>query len=227
MSKILIVEDESGVARMLKQATAEAGYAVQVVGDGPAALAEASTGQYDLILLDVMLPQLDGYAVCRQLRADRVTTPILMVTAKDLMEDKIAGLDAGADDYIVKPFHLGELLARMRALLRRKEYLPTPLRVADLILDPVTRRATRSGNPISLSTTEYTLLEYLMRHAGRILTRQEILLHVWQYDFGGHDNVLDVYISYLRGKIDRKHALKLIHNVRGVGFCMGEVGGCV
>ena len=219
--KILIVEDEPGVARVIEQVTTEAGYSAEVVGDGLEAYQRASAGQFDLILLDVMLPGLDGFAVCRQLRADRISTPILMVTAKDTSEEKIAGLDAGADDYIVKPFHLGELLARMRALLRRSELAQAALRVGDLTLDPITRQATRAGESIYLSTTEFNLLEYLMRNAGRILHRREILLHVWHYDFEGHDNVLDVYISYLRTKIDKKHATKLIHNVRGVGFCMG------
>ncbi len=219
---ILIVEDESGVARLLKQAVSEAGYDTETVDDGWAAVERASTGQFDLILLDVMLPGIDGYTVCRRLRQAHLLTPILIITAKDTEADKIEGLDSGADDYIVKPFQLGELLARIRALLRRSTLPSTSLRIADLTLDPVTRQASRGGKTIYLSSTEYTLLEYLMRHAGHVLRREDILQHVWQYDFGGNDNVLDVYISYLRAKIDKGRAPALIHTVRGVGFRMGE-----
>ncbi len=218
--KVLIVEDEEGVSRFLKQATLEAGHEAEVVEDGQLALDRALTGQFALILLDVMLPSLDGYSVCRTLRRKHISTPVLMITANDTLADKIEGLDSGADDYIVKPFQLGELLARMRALLRRGVGSPTILRVGDLQLDPVTRQAERRGKPIALSATEYTLLEHLMRHVGQVLTRLDILQHVWQYDFGGNDNVLDVYISYLRAKIDKGHKHALIRTVRGVGFRM-------
>ncbi len=214
----LVAEDDASVARFLKQTLDEAGFAALSVGDGPRALALAQTRAYDLILLDVMLPGLDGFEVCRRLRAARVTTPILLVTARDTLEDKIAGLDSGADDYIVKPFQIGELLARVRALLRRSGASPTPLRVADLTLDPAARKVSRGGKTVSLSATEYALLEYLMRNAGRVLTRAMILEHVWEYDFDGNDNVLDVYVSYLRGKIDRGQASPLIQTVRGVGY---------
>ncbi len=216
--RVLIVEDEAAVARVLTQAVTEAGYSAEVLGDGLTALARASTEPFDLILLDVLLPGLDGYTLCRRLRQAHLLTPILILTAKDTEADKIEGLDSGADDYIVKPFRLGELLARMRALLRRSTLQAAPLRCADLILDPGTRQAVRGGKTIYLSSTEYTLLEYLMRHAGQVLTREEILNHVWQYDFGGNDNVLDVYISYLRAKIDKGRTPALIHTVRGVGF---------
>jgi DNA-binding response OmpR family regulator len=218
--KVLIVEDDESVSRFLKQATTEAGYAPQVVGDGLAATAQAIIGTYDLVILDVMLPGIDGFEVCRRLRAASVTSPILIITARDTLDDKIEGLDSGADDYIVKPFQVGELLARARALLRRHAVAPTVLAVADLRLDPASRRATRGARPIHLSATEYSLLEYLMRNAGRVLTRSMILEHVWQYDFDGNDNVLDVYISYLRGKIDRGHDCRLIHTVRGTGYRM-------
>ncbi|HLK58845.1 MAG TPA: response regulator transcription factor [Chthonomonadaceae bacterium] len=213
----LIVEDDASVARFLNQAFIEAGYATQVVGDGQRALEIAQSIGFDLILLDVMLPHKDGFEVCRQLRAANVTTPILIITARDTLEDKIEGLDSGADDYLVKPFQVAELLARARAMLRRGGSSPTTLRVADLTLNPATRQATRAGKTISLSATEYALLEYLMRNSGRVLTRSMILEHVWQYDFEGNDNVLDVYISYLRSKIDRGHT-PLLHTVRGVGF---------
>lgn len=216
--KILIVEDDDSVARFLEQAAREAGYSTQVSGDGCAALELARSQDFDLILLDVMLPGMDGFSVCRHLREARIGTPILLITARDALQDKIEGLDSGADDYIVKPFHLEELLARMRALLRRRASAPAVLEIGDLTLDPASRKAARAGKPIILSATEYALLEYLMRNAGRVLTRSMILEHVWQYDFDGNDNVLDVYISYLRGKIDKGHAQTLIHTVRGVGY---------
>lgn len=218
---VLIIEDNPAVARLLKQATREAGYTPQMADNGLQALSCALSQQFDLILLDVMLPGLDGFEVCRRLRAAQVSSLILVITARDSTEDKIAGLDAGADDYIVKPFQVAELLARMRALLRRGQSSSPVLRVADLTLDPVTRKATRDGKSTALSATEYSLLEYMMRHADRVLTRSEILDHVWQYDFGGTDNVLDVYIGYLRQKLDKGHSQRLIHTVRGVGFRVG------
>src|SRR5262249_11439371 len=150
----------------------------------------AKSVSFDLILLDVMLPQMDGFEVCRRLRAAEVATPILIITARDTLEDKVEGLDSGADDYLVKPFQVAELLARARAMLRRGASAPTLLRVGDLTLNPATRQATRAGKTLSLSATEYALLEYLMRNAGRVLTRSMILEHVWQYDFEGNDNVL-------------------------------------
>lgn len=221
--KILIVEDDGSVARFLTQAMAEADYEVQVVHDGLAAVDAARDPQLDLIVLDVMLPGLNGFEICRRLRTDQVLTPILIITACDALEDKIEGLDSGADDYIVKPFQVAELLARARALLRRRVALPAAsgvMSIADLTLDPVTRHVIRGGQAIRLSATEYTLLEHLMRNAGRVLTRAMILDQVWQYDFEGNDNVLDVYISYLRGKVDKGHGIALIHTVRGVGYKM-------
>ena len=215
--KVLIAEDDNSVSRFLLQAVTEAGYAAQCAIDGPTALENALTGLNDLILLDVMLPGMDGFEICRRIRSARISTPIMMITARDATEDKIAGLDCGADDYIVKPFQLGELLARMRALLRRGEATFARIEVADLSLDPSNRRVTRGGKVVALSVTEFSLLEYLMRNAGRVVTRSMILDHVWQYDFDGNDNVLDVYISYLRSKIDRTHS-PLIHTVRGVGY---------
>jgi DNA-binding response OmpR family regulator len=217
---VLIVEDEPSVARFLKQAASESGYAAQVVTDGRDALAIAKHSDFDLVLLDVMLPGMNGFEVCRRLRADEVRTPILIITARDGLEDKVEGLDSGADDYIVKPFHVAELLARMRALLRRGETSPAVLSVADLTLDPARREARRGKKVIHLSATEYSLLEYLMRNAGRVLTRSMILEHVWQYDFEGNDNVLDVYVSYLRRKVDKGHPTPLIHTVRGAGYRM-------
>lgn len=217
---ILIAEDDRSLARLFQQAIAEAGYATQVEHDGSMALERAQSFKFDLIILDVMLPGLDGLEVCRRLRAEGILCPLLMVTARDTLDNKVEGLDNGADDYIVKPIAIRELLARIRALLRRGVSLTPVLRVADLTLDPASRRAMRNGKAVSLSATEFALLEYLMRNHGRVLTRSMILEHVWQYDFEGSDNVLDVYISYLRGKIDRPHPTSLIHTVRGIGFCL-------
>lgn len=217
---LLIVEDDDSVARFLKQATTEAGYSAQVVGDGLDALDAAKAVQFDLILLDVMIPRVNGFEVCRRLRASKIMTPILILTARDALEDKVEGLDSGADDYIVKPFQIAELLARARALLRRGVSSPSLLSVADLTLDPSSRQAVRAGKYINLSATEYSLLEYLMRNSGRVMTRSMILEHVWQYDFEGNDNVLDVYINYLRNKIDKGQPVALIHTVRGVGYRM-------
>ncbi|MBV9468738.1 MAG: response regulator transcription factor [Abitibacteriaceae bacterium] len=218
---VLIVEDDESVARFLKQAAGEAGYVVQVVHDGLVALNTAQAHSFDLLLLDVMLPGLNGFEICRRLRENKIATPILIITARDALEDKIEGLDSGADDYIVKPFQVAELLARMRALLRRGVSTPTVLNVADLSLNPATRQAMRGGKLINLSATEYALLEYLMRNAHRVVTRSMILDHVWQYDFDGNDNVLDVYISYLRSKVDKGRTPVLIHTVRGVGYRIG------
>lgn len=218
---VLIVEDNPGAVRFLMQAMTETGYAAQSASDGLTAFDMAVTSAFDLILLDIMLPGMDGLEVCRRLRQTGITTPILIITARDTLGDKVEGLDSGADDYIVKPIQVAELLARARALLRRGVATASVLSLADLTLDPASRKATRAGKSILLSATEYTLLEYLMRNVNRVLTRSMILEHVWQYDFEGRDNVVDVYISYLRGKIDKGRHPTLIHTVRGVGFRMG------
>ena len=218
--KVLIVEDEPSVSRFLRRACEEAGYAPHVEANGTRALALAKNQGFDLILLDVMLPGMNGLEVCRALREAKVKSLILLITARDTLEDKVAGLDAGADDYVCKPFHVAEILARMRALLRRDDPGTPTLQVGDLTLDPDTRFARRGGQDIRLSATEYSLLEYLMRHAGKTMPRSVILDHVWQYDFVGQDNVLDVYIGYLRAKIDKGRE-PLIHTSRGVGFRLG------
>nr|WP_221290469.1 response regulator transcription factor [Armatimonas rosea] len=221
MVKVLIVEDDPGVVRFLRQAVVEAGYTAHDEQDGLQGWERIRTEAWDILLLDVMLPTLDGLEICRRARAAGLTIPILILTARDLTRDKIEGLDAGADDYVVKPFQVGELLARMRALLRRGTIPPSApvvLRVGDLTLDSSTRQAIRGEKAVLLSATEYRLLEYLMRNAGRVLTRSQILEHVWEYDFGGTGNVLDVYISYLRSKIDKDFATPLLHTMRGVGY---------
>lgn len=217
---VLIVEDEPGVSRFLAKACDEIGYAPHIEADGKRALALAKSTRFEIILLDVMLPGMDGFEVCRQLRSAGVSSLILIITARDTLEDKIAGLDAGADDYVCKPFRVAEILARMRALLRRRESSAVKLQVGDLILDDETRMAVRDGQDIYLSATEYSLLEFLMRNAGKTMPRSVILDHVWQYDFAGSDNVLDVYIGYLRAKIDKGRE-PLIHTSRGVGYRMG------
>ncbi|MDQ2730703.1 MAG: response regulator transcription factor [Armatimonadota bacterium] len=217
-ASVLIAEDDIAVAQFLRQAMMEAGFAVKVAHDGLSTYDLAKKREFGIILLDVMLPGLSGIDVCRKLRASEVTTPILMITARDMLADKIRGLDSGADDYIVKPFQIGELLARVRAVLRRGTGSPTILKVADLLLDPSSHQVSRAGKQISLSATEFSLLEYLMRNAGAVLTRSMILDHVWQYEHEGGDNILGVYISYLRGKIDRGFSRPLIHTVRGIGY---------
>ena len=222
--KLLIVEDDPGLLLLLQKAATEAGYRVRTESDGGAALRLLQTPDdaFDLVVLDVMLPTLGGFEVCRKARAAQFTAPILLLTARDALKDKVEGLDAGADDYLVKPFQVAELLARIRALLRRgTSHVSGVLIVGDLSLDPASRRAKRADKTLQFSATEYALLEYLMRNTGRVLTRSQILDHVWQYDFAATgDNVLDVYISYLRNKIDKGFAFPLIHTVRGVGFIM-------
>jgi len=220
--RVLIVEDEEKVASFLKQALEESGYAADVARDGQAGLDWARAAEYDVIVLDHLLPGLTGQEVCRRLRAEGNTAAILMVTARDGLEDKVAGLDAGADDYLTKPFSIDELLARLRALLRRGEGRGTSLlTVGDLTLDPRTRLAHRGGQAFDLSAREYALLDYLMRNARRPVTRAMIAEHVWGFDFDSGSNVIDVYISYLRTKIDREADHKLIRTLRHVGYQLG------
>jgi DNA-binding response OmpR family regulator len=214
---VLIIEDDDSVGRFLRQALVEAGHRAVAESDGASGLSHAYNPSFELILLDVMLGDVDGFSICRTLRSKGVKTPILMLTARDALEDKVAGLDAGADDYLVKPFQVAELLARVRALSRRVSGAGTVLQVGDLELDPAQRSVRRGTHQISLSATEYTLLDYLMRNAGRTLTRSMILQHVWDYDFDGNDKVLDVYVSYLRRKIDLGGP-SFIETIRGMGY---------
>ena len=219
--RILVIEDEKKVAEFIRNGLVEEGYAVDAAFDGDAGFELASSGEYDAILLDVMLPRVDGVTLCAGLRAAGCDTPILMLTAKDAVSDKVRGLDAGADDYLTKPFAFEELLARIRALLRKKyQHQATRLAVDDLVLDTATHTVTRAGEAIPLSVKEYALLEYLMRNAGSVVTRTMISEHVWDISFETFTNVIDVYISYLRNKIDRGRPRALIQTVRGRGYTL-------
>jgi DNA-binding response OmpR family regulator len=217
--RILVVEDERRIAAFVKRGLEEEHYAVDVAYDGEEALDWAAVVDYDLIVLDVLLPKKDGIRACRELRDRGSKVPVLMLTARDAVEDRVRGLDSGADDYLVKPFAFQELLARIRALLRRQGEVKTAqLQVADLVLDTVTHRATRAGQVIELTAREYALLEFLMRHPRQVLSRTQIAEHVWDYDFFSTSNVVDVYIGYLRRKIDRDFGVKLIQTARGAGY---------
>jgi DNA-binding response OmpR family regulator len=220
--RILVAEDERKVASFIRQGLEEEGYAVDVASDGAAAVDLALGGvSYDLIVLDVMLPKRDGFAVLRALREHKMTAPVLLLTARDRVTDKITGLDLGADDYLTKPFAFQEFLARVRALLRRASGQRTPvLQLADLKLDPVTRQATRGKRTISLTAREYALLEYFLRSAGRVLTRPMLAEHVWGIDFDPESNVIDVYVGYLRRKIDLPGERRLLHTARGAGYVL-------
>lgn len=223
--RILVVEDEKRIARFLKQGLEEESYAVDVAPDGPSALDWVAGATYDLILLDVMLPGLTGFEVCRILRQRGVATPILMLTARDEVDDRVTGLDAGADDYLPKPFAFKELLARIRALTRRATPAARPdtvLKVADLELDTVTHKAKRGRREIELTAKEYALLEYFMRHPRRPLSRTLIRENIWGYDYYGASNVVDVYVRHLRQKLEANGDPPLIHTVRGVGYKLDD-----
>jgi len=218
--RVLIVEDERKISAYVKRGLEEQGYAVDAVYSGRDALDWAEAAPYDLIILDILLPELDGLSVCRELRRRGARMPILMLTARDSVDDRVAGLDAGADDYLVKPFALKELLARLRALTRRaaEATKSSVLQVADLSLDTLTHRVKRGSKAIELTAKEYAVLECLLREPERVLTRTMIAEHVWNYDVFNQSNVVDVYIRNLRRKIDDGHDLKLIHTVRGAGY---------
>ncbi len=217
--RILIVEDEPAIANFARQGLTEAGYAVDLAGDGREGLDYALAADYDALILDIMLPRMDGLELLRELRRRGNKTPTLMLTARDTIADRVEGLDTGADDYLVKPFAFPELLARVRALLRRPPLqMGTILEVGDLAMDTARREVRRAGRAIDLSPREFAILEYLMRHPEQVLTRTQIGEHVWNFDFYRESNVVDVYIGYLRRKIDRQNGTPLIHTVRGVGY---------
>lgn len=218
---LLVVEDEQRLANLLRRVLSEERHVVDVAYDGRDGLGLAASDTYDLVVLDLMLPGVDGLEICRTMRAHGITAPVLMLTARGAVEDRVAGLNVGADDYLVKPFAMEELLARVNALLRRRGRdldVDPQLQVGDLTLDLVRHEARRGGRIIELTAKEFALLEYLMRHRGQVLTRTQIIDHVWRYDSDALSNVVDIYIHYLRDKIDRGASRPLIKTVRGVGY---------
>ena len=219
--RILLVEDEVKMARALRRGMEQEGHTVDLCADGNEGLSKALEYDYDAVVLDVMLPGRDGFSICRELRGRGRWAPVLMLTARDAVDDRIRGLDAGADDYLVKPFAFGELLARLRALVRRgPSERPPNLAVGDVVLDPAAHSVTRAGQPVELSAREFALLEFLMRHPGEVLSRTRILEQVWDYSYSGFSNVVDVYVAYLRRKLERPFARPLIRTVRGVGYAL-------
>lgn len=222
--RILIVEDEPTAATVLAKGLREHAYAVDVANDGDAALEQAAINQYDLLIVDVLLPGIDGFEVCRRLRADGASVPVLMLTALGRLDDRVEGLDAGADDYLPKPYHFKELLARVRALLRRGPALASAvLSVRDLAIDTRARRVERAGRLIQLTTKEYSLLEYLAKRQGEVVGRADIAEHVWDNSFDPMSNLIEVYIQRLRRKVDDGNDVKLIHTRRGAGYTLDAV----
>jgi len=219
--RILVVEDQVRVAGFIAKGLREKAYAVDVARDGEQALYQASVNEYDLVILDVMLPVRDGHSVCRELRAAGFRAPILMLTARDSVDDRVAGLDSGADDYLTKPFDFKELLARLRALLRRSTTLRPPVaRVADLTLDTGSHAVTRAGKTVGLTAKEYALLEFLVLNEGRVVGRERIAQHVWDESFDPFSNIIDVYVKRLRNKLDTGYGQRLIHTRRGEGYIL-------
>lgn len=219
--RLLLVEDEEKVASFIRKGLQEEGYAVDHAVDGATGMRMGLDGVHDLIILDINLPEMDGLSVLQSLRDQKITTPVLLLTVRATIEDKVIGLDTGADDYLPKPFSFQELRARIRALLRRKvEAEPPILQVADLSLDPAKRLVHRNNERIELTSKEFSLLEYLLRNKERVLTRGMIADHVWDYDYDPTTNVIDVYVNHLRKKIDANHDPKLLHTVRGVGYVL-------
>jgi two-component system, OmpR family, response regulator len=224
--RVLIVEDEAKMAGLIKRGLTREGMAVDVVGEGEDALWRAGATEYDAIVLDVMLPGIDGFEVCQRLRDAGVWSPILMLTARDAVRDRVAGLDRGADDYLVKPFSYAELLARLRALTRRgRAERPTELRVGDLRMDPATRRVWRGEEEVELSPKEFAVLETFMRNPGAVLSRFQLLEHAWDYEYENRSNVVDAYVRFLRQKIDKPFGVSSIETVRGIGYRLREDGG--
>ncbi|HAM39465.1 MAG: DNA-binding response regulator [Elusimicrobia bacterium RIFOXYC2_FULL_34_12] len=221
--RILVIEDEKKIANFVKRGLKEEGYAVDVAGDGEDgySLITINFNEYDLIILDVMIPKIDGFSLCKKLREEKINIPILMLTGKDDVTDKVKGLNSGADDYLTKPFAFEELLARVRAILRmRGAHKVTKLEVGDIILDLLTHKVTRANKEIILTTKEFSLLEYLMRNAGNVVTRTMISEHVWDVNFDTFTNVIDVYITYLRKKIDGGFSKKMLNTIRGRGYIL-------
>lgn len=221
--RILLVEDEEKVSGFVARGLMAERFAVDVIGDGQAGLELATTYSYDLVILDLMLPKMDGTQVLRRLRSQNVNVPVLILTARDAVSDKVGNFDVGADDYLTKPFAFAELLARVKALLRRGPVSRSSVvRVGDLELDRLSQQVKRAGKRIDLTSKEYSLLEYLMSNAGRVLSRTMIIEHVWDQSFDGITNIVDVYVRHLRSKVDDPFDRKLIHTVRGVGYSIGN-----
>jgi DNA-binding response OmpR family regulator len=218
--KILVVEDEAKIADLLKRGIENAGYTVETADNGATALELLHGTVFDLIILDLMLPDVDGFELLKKIRNRRVIAPVLILSARDVVNDRVKGLEVGADDYLVKPFAFVELMARIRALLRRGTPTPERVQVGDLVLDCIRRRVTRSGQVIDLAPKEFSILEYMMRNQGRPLSRTMIVEHVWDLDYDGLTNIVDVYIRHLRGKIDDRFPKKMIQTVRGVGYLL-------
>jgi two-component system OmpR family response regulator len=224
--RVLIVEDHQKLANLIRHGLHKEGMAADIEATGEQALYRAQATEYDAIVLDVMLPGIDGFEICRRLRGSEVWTPILMLTARDAVRDRVAGLDGGADDYLTKPFSYAELLARLRALVRRGPVeRPTELRAGDLRLDPATRRVWRKDAEIELSAKEFAILETFMRRPGEVLSRFALLEHAWDYEYENRSNVVDSYVRYLRQKIDRPFGVRSIETVRGAGYRLREDGG--
>ncbi|HLF79462.1 MAG TPA: response regulator transcription factor [Dehalococcoidia bacterium] len=220
---VLLVEDDVRLSRVMRRILEEEAHIVETALDGTSGVDLALTGSFDVVILDVMLPGIDGFEVCRRMRDGHANAPVLMLTARDAVEDRVRGLDSGADDYLAKPFAFAELLARLRALGRRRNTLNSDvLQVEDLTLNPAMRVVKRAGRVIELTAKEFVLLEYLMRHPGQVLTRTQILDHVWGYAFASDTNVVDIYIHYLRKKVDKGFGKRLIATVRGVGYRIGQ-----
>ena len=220
--RVLVIEDEKRVAGFMRRSLLEAGYAVDCAYDGEEGLHFAQANIYDVVILDLMLPKRDGLSLLKSLREGEVATPVLAVTAKGAVRDRVTGLNSGCDDYLVKPFSIAELIARVRSLLRRGSSQTATLHMGDLLLDAVAHRVTRSGKPIELTPKEFTLLEYFMRNAGQVLTKTMIEQHVWNYDFDSGTNLVEVHLSHLRNKINRGAHPSLIETVRGVGYLLRE-----
>jgi two-component system OmpR family response regulator len=225
--RVLVVEDEVKMAALIRRGLAEQGLAVDVAPSGEEALVLAGSSTYDAVVLDVILPGIDGFEVCRRMREDGVWAPVLMLTARGAVEDRVAGLDGGGDDYLTKPFSFAELLARLRALIRRDQSArPTVMEVGDLRLDPATRLAWRNETEIPLSAKEFALLEAFMRRPGHVLTRLQLIEQAWEYDYEHRSNVIEVYVRYLRQKIDMPFGTHSIETVRGAGYRLRKDGGC-
>ena len=219
---IIVVEDEEGIARLIERRLKQEGYTVEIIGDGEAALKRIYETPPSLVIMDLTLPGIDGVVITQELRAADIRVPIIMVTARDAIPDRVTGLDAGADDYLVKPFNTDELMAHVRALLRRSADVKKtePYSYADLTLDPASRLAYRGERQIQFTAKEYDLLEFFMRHPNQVLTRDQIFDQIWGYDFGGESNIIEVYIRYLRSKLEENGETRLIHTVRGVGYVL-------